>query len=269
MKILKMSVSSLALLLSVTVVLLGCGGDNGTGGSGGGGDGDGSGGNNTGGNNNGGNDVRVEVVDPSTVVKDSFVDIRDGQTYKTVKIGTQTWMAQNLNYQTDSSWCYEHSADSCAKYGRLYPWAAAMTVCPSGWKLPDTTDWTRLVLAVGGRDTTIFGTPVGWPTWVGAADKLKTTDGWGPWYYQSQGGTDDYGFSAMSGGYFLYDDRNYFMYAGGKGYWWSASITGNIMGDGMAYEWIMSETNRSYDIITRGWSYLDSETAESVRCIKN
>ena len=80
-----------------------------------------------------------EYVDSSSVVAGIMTDERDGQTYKTVKIGTQTWMAENLNYAytgvpykvdgntSDSiSWCYDNDPANCAKYGRLYTWAAAM-----------------------------------------------------------------------------------------------------------------------------------------------
>ena len=112
----------------------------------------------------------------------SFTDPRDGKIYRTVKIGDQVWMAENLNFETDSSFCYNDSAEYCAKYGRLYVWTAAMDACPSGWHLPDLAEWKMLLAAVGGDSI--------------AGMKLKSTSGW-----NSDGnGTDDFGFTVLPAG---------------------------------------------------------------------
>lgn len=114
--------------------------------------------------------------------KNTLTDTRDGKVYKTVTIGNQIWMAENLNYKTDSSFCYNDSAEYCSKYGRLYIWDAAMNACPEGWHLPDTTEWVTLITAVGGKST--------------AGKMLKSTSGW-----NSDGnGTDDFGFTVLPAG---------------------------------------------------------------------
>jgi uncharacterized protein (TIGR02145 family) len=133
----------------------------------------------------------------------TFTDGRDGQKYKTVKIGKQTWMAQNLNYQTkDGSWCYNDSASYCKQYGRLYDWKTAKTVCPKGWKLPSRRDWDKLVATAG--------------------KKLKSKSGWNHWDDGSSGnGTDEYGFSALPGGRRSSDGD--FNLAGYRSRWWTAT----------------------------------------------
>lgn len=117
--------------------------------------------------------------DPAT---NTLKDLRDGKVYKTVTIGDQTWMAENLNYETDSSFCYNDSAEYCAKYGRLYTWAAAMGACPTGWHLPSEEEWNILLSDVGGQS--IAGTA------------LKSQSGW----HDGGNGTDAFGFSALPAG---------------------------------------------------------------------
>ena len=218
-------------------------------------------------------------VDSSTVVKGTMVDERDGQAYKTVVIGTQTWMAENLNYAyTDvpyeyekvkevftsdsTSWCYNDSAEYCAKYGRLYTWAAAMDsvgewsangkdcgygkscsptypvrgICPKGWHLPDSTEWRTLATAVE------------------RAERLKSTSGWD----DSGNGTDVYSFSALPAG-----DREY---------------NGNYVGEGGRVDFWSSTENTVYSTyqinldrisIAMGMVTISKYYGFSVRCVKD
>jgi len=126
---------------------------------------------------------------------------------RTVTIGGQTWMVENLNRRTnDGSWCFANSTDSCSKYGRLYTWMVARTVCPRGWHLPSRQEWQTLVDFAGGDNA--------------AGMKLKSTSGWN----NNGNGTDDYGFSALPGGKrFFYGS---FGYASTNGYWWTATEDG-------------------------------------------
>jgi uncharacterized protein (TIGR02145 family) len=134
-----------------------------------------------------------------------FTDSRDNQKYRSVKIGGKMWMAQNVNYQpqTGDAWCYENDSSNCDKYGRMYDWNTAKTICPAGWHLPSRKEWTSLVKAAGGKE---------------AGVTLKSGSSWD----KDGNGTDDFGFSGLPGGVYSYKDREY-QDKGSGAYWWTAT----------------------------------------------
>jgi len=202
--------------------------------------------------------VRREKSTPAT---SSFQDPRDNKTYKTVKIGKQTWMAENLNYEvkvkgffgystSKGSKCYDNKPANCNKYGRLYDWSTAKTACPSGWHLPSNEEW---VLLIGDGGT--------------AGTMLKAKSGWD----KNGNGTDEFGFSAMPGGSnnIEYDSDN----VGKSGSWWSSTATK------AGYPYSLSiEDDKTYVIMSNDEAlveyYPKSYTKEhfflkSVRCVEN
>ncbi|MDR0331032.1 MAG: fibrobacter succinogenes major paralogous domain-containing protein, partial [Chitinispirillales bacterium] len=154
------------------------------------------------------------AVSQPSAVSSQFTDSRNRQKYSAVSIGGKTWTAENLNYKTGKSWCYGNDESNCKKYGRLYDWKTAKRACPKGWHLPSQAEWDGLVEAVGGEEA--------------AGKRLKSKTGW---VDASGGGTDDYGFSALPGGYRGYGGHRYygvgsFNDAGYGGLWWSAAESG-------------------------------------------
>jgi len=185
----------------------------------------------------------------------SFTDSRgSGRVYKKVKIGGKWWMGENLNYDTAyrvGSWCYNDSCNKyavSAKYGRLYNWATAKTVCPTGWHLPTRAEWGELAVAVGGTGT--YGTG------GTAGTKLKSTTGW-TYYNDSYVGTDDFGFSALPGGSRV--PAGGFRQVGEGGNWWTTTESG---GSGIAYfrRMVCYDDNVSESLDDRNSGY-------SVRCV--
>jgi uncharacterized protein (TIGR02145 family) len=204
-------------------------------------------------------DAAVPAI-PSTLPdeKDGQIcrDDRDGQIYRTVKIGNQTWTAKNLNYKTDSSWCYQDNSVNCKRYGRLYDWNTAITACPAGWHLPSRFEWDSLATAVGGERTF---TKDGDIFWVGTGKKLKAKRGWES-YEVSGNGDDSYGFSALPGAERgVYDGDVSF--TGYEGYWWTATEYNRR---NAAYS-----INMRYDTDFVSEDHKSKHVGLSVRCVQN
>ena len=158
-----------------------------------------------------------------------FKDARDGQTYRTVKIGNQVWMRDNLNFRTGSSSCYNDDTSFCTKYGLLYTWATALDsvgefstnskgcgynalscrpvsptygICPDGWRIPSTIDWSILFGKVGGKDV--------------AGKALKSASDW----LNDGNGTDEASFTALPGGRF---EEGIFYLIGNDASFWASN----------------------------------------------
>jgi len=85
-----------------------------------------------------------------------FIDSRDGQVYNVNKIGNLIWMSQNLNYEAADSKCFDNDAKNCISYyGRLYKWDEAQNICPNGWHLPTSKEWTEMVDYAAKKDTNV------------------------------------------------------------------------------------------------------------------
>lgn len=89
----------------------------------------------------------------NTIFKRSyFIDDRNKETYPIVLIGNKWWMAKNLNYKTNESYCFDLSDRNCQRYGRLYSWRAAKRACPKGWRLPSDKEWAEMLKSLYGSD---------------------------------------------------------------------------------------------------------------------
>ena len=215
----------------------------------------------------------------------SMTDSRDGHVYRTVKIGEQIWMAENLNYADSAktrslkgrSWCYNNMPKNCDVAGRLYSWAASIDslklatnsnnpldcgyrktctlpekvqgICPDGWHLPTYSEWVSLFTAVGGQST--------------ASAKLKSQSGW----YSigsgddafGGGGDDSFGFSALPAGEYYYSGN--FSYGAYHALFWSSTEVGDGYAIGMELDYANDGASLYNDCI--------KVDGFSVRCIKN
>jgi uncharacterized protein (TIGR02145 family) len=135
------------------------------------------------------------------------------KTYKTAKIGTQTWLAENLNYEAEGSKCYENNPANCAKYGRLYNWETAMKVCPKGWHLPSNAEWDELYRFIDHN----IGSERPYKSRT-AGKHLKAVSSWNSYRGSNGNGTDYYGFSALPCGFG--NSAGFFYNIGYSGLWW-------------------------------------------------
>ena len=164
-----------------------------------------------------------------------YLDTRDGQVYRTIKIGKQTWMAQNLNYISAKSRCYLDEPTACYTYGRLYYQKEALTVCPEGWHLPSPYEWDAL--------EDYAAREVGYEE---VGNSLKSVSTW-----TGETGSDLFGFSGLASRYF----GNVHVCGGAHGVYWTS----------VDYEYRCLLNDRS-DLYTYWESYSD-EWGMSVRCI--
>ena len=179
-----------------------------------------------------------------TISYGKLVDERDGQIYRTVKIGNQTWMAENLNYADSVSspnllqnnWCLDDK-DSCAKYGRYYSWTAAVGVCPNGWHIPGFEEWAELYSAMSENHE---------------AMQAKGFEKW-------EKATDEYGFSVFpagghdDGGEMCFDEKL------GIARFWAATADISFW----CYNWYVDANEAYLDCHDFKWPGFN------VRCIKD
>lgn len=182
----------------------------------------------------------------STIEYEYITDSRDDKTYKTVKIGEQWWMGENLAYLpkvnpiSDRSdnytyyYVYDYDGTNVIKaketdnyktYGVICNWLAAMEACPNGWRLPSHDDWEQLSSFISEQKGPYGKNGL---DWYGVGNHLKSkgnlADGSGMWKKSNpeQVGTDDYGFSGLPCGYFI-EALNHFHGKNIYASWWSST----------------------------------------------
>ena len=208
-------------------------------------------------------------VDPPS----SFRDPRDGRSYRTTRIGSQVWMADNLDYKMgDSSWCYDQNPSNCSRFGSLYPWKAAMHACPDGWHLPSEGEWLTLLDAIGAQtvvdqDYTYYKSRR--QVQYGAANDLKDEGGWSrpdePALSKAKR-TNKYGFNMSASGWggpkeFRdgYRDAQYYE----ASFYWTSTKYGCCF----PYYWMFFSSGGFSG--TGGGEGIFDNCGKSVRCLKD
>ncbi|MCD6333406.1 MAG: hypothetical protein J7L89_09045 [Bacteroidales bacterium] len=183
----------------------------------------------------------------------TMTDTRDGKIYKTVRLGSVWWMAENLNYQTPAeSWCYNQSVINCNTYGRLYTHTSAQIACPSGWHLPSDEEWKQLEMALGMSRNSADAT--GWRAEGRVGYKMKSTSGW----IGNGNGSNESKFNVLPAGF--RDGNGSFLYLSEKARFWT--LTPGPAGDPYI-RYFQNDQDGIYRE-TRG-----IDRGFSIRCVKN
>ena len=205
-----------------------------------------------------------------------ILDSRDNKVYKTIEIEDQVWIAQNLNYASGKSSCYEYKTENCSRYGRLYTWAGAIDslkiyreygarcgynqtgcgflgekwrgVCPLGWHLPTKAEFEKLLTNAH--------------AWSRSAI-LKSNNSWHNDKGDDLFGIDSVGFSAVPGGFRFYNSE--YDQLGLQAYFWSFTEFDYPNNAKAAYELFMTAVNEVVGLT----SSISKGEALSVRCIKD
>lgn len=209
-----------------------------------------------------GEEIEFKTTDESG----TFVDFRDDHEYSWVKIGEQVWMAENLAYlpflsdpnqksEKDSNiYVYEfwgidineaYKSENYKHYGALYTWKMAKKYCPSGWHLPDTTEWNELITFLGGIEV--------------AGGKMKNR-GTEFWKEPNTEATNESGFNSKGVG--SYTPRYFFSELGDNDSYWSSS---ELHGETLNGEYQLSYKDGEFELSGIG----AKASGLPVRCIKD
>ncbi|NOR87004.1 MAG: hypothetical protein GQ527_05295 [Bacteroidales bacterium] len=188
-----------------------------------------------------------------------FTDSRDGKIYRTVQIGYQVWMAENLNYETlNGSWEFTNNTNIETGYSKYYNWETASNVCPDGWHLPSDAEWSKLESYLIANGFNYDGSTTG----NKIAKSIATSSAWNVNYEIGSVGSDQQsnnssGFSALPGGYRDVDGT--FIKSGGYAFFWSSTDIND-------YAWC-----RSLSFFNDGLSRFNErcDYGFNVRCIKD
>lgn len=182
-------------------------------------------------------------------------DSRDGNTYRTVRIGQQYWMAENLNYKTETGSRYYEDSTEYSSYGLLYLWDAAISACPNGWHLASDEDWLILesYLGMSERQVNRLGL-----RGINEGNQIKSTTEWYQDSLINGNGSDSWGFTAYPAGTYWTD--GYFDAFGFTARFWTSTEKAGVYSYYRVLNYHVGGILRTYNVKTDGFS---------VRCIRD